>query len=89
MRDELRNASKLLGDALEFLASNPNRHFSAYEIADKIYRDYQNGGPVNVSICILSLFKRHRKVIQEAGLSVVGRKGRGGGYRLMVAGVAA
>lgn len=88
LKDEIANASPLLTSALEVLASRPGRFFTAFEIADHVYRHDQDGGPGNTSICINRLFFRHMGVIAMAGLSVATRKGPSGGYRLVKAEVA-
>ena len=89
MRDEIRNKSQILADAVEFLGRHPGKISTSLEIAAFIYRDRRCGGPSEASVCVSLMFKRYHAFLRSVGISVCVIKGRNGGYKISSQEVAA
>jgi hypothetical protein len=81
MLNGLEMQGKIRNRILEFVRSHPGA--SSHQIADYVYADDPNGGPLDASNSIIVTIIKMRPLLKLMGLNIRGRVGVGGGYTLV------
>jgi hypothetical protein len=80
----LNAVTPMMRSIVEFLSRRRGAVVPCEEIADYVYRNYPDGGPLYAGESIRVTIYRNRQRLQARGWTVKGSKGNVGGYSLQV-----
>jgi hypothetical protein len=83
-RDPLQEVSEAVSPVMAAILRALSRggRLNAYELAEKVYADHPDGGPLSAAIVMRTVICRDRKKIEPFGFRLCSAPSHGGGYWL-------
>jgi DNA-binding response OmpR family regulator len=82
--DAIKAMPPIMRDVVVYLARRRGEVVPREDIADYVYRDREDGGPLWAGESVKVLIHRYRPKLAEYGWTVAGKSGQHGGYSLQV-----